>query len=179
VNDELDFTDDTDPDVPRGTSEPDPDVPRGTSEPAKRGRPRKAAARKAPAKKAADKSPKMGRPSNDDKLRESIEAQLMALGIGLAGLGVAMQNPALGLDGGSVMDHAEPIAQSLVEVAKQNKKVREYLEKGIEGTAWVGVVIAVGGLAKSIAENHSTPADGAEVAPAASSAFGGLRDAVR
>lgn len=109
----------------------------------------KAAAEKVP---AVAKSP--GRPSNDDKLQEALTQQLMMLGMTLAGAGVVTGSTALGADGASVMNHADPIAESLVNLAKSNPKVKAFLMSGVESAGWLGVAIAVGALAKDIAGNH-------------------------
>lgn len=114
-----------------------------------------------------------GRKSMDDKLKESLTTQLSALGMALSGAGVVSQNPALSADGVSVIEHAEPVAESLVQLAKTNPKVKAFLTQGVEASGWLGVAIAVGALAKDIAGNHmnAIPAEATDAGP---SRFDGL-----
>lgn len=96
-----------------------------------------------------------GRPSADDKLLETVTTQLEAIGFTLAAAGAVSGSAALGADGGSVMTHAEPIAQSLVNLAKTNPRVRAFLTSGVEATGWIGVAVAVGPLCRDIYTNHA------------------------
>jgi hypothetical protein len=60
----------------------------------------------------------------------------------------------LALDGFAVLNSAQPIADNLIEVAKQYPKMMITLEKVVEGSAIAGLVASVGGLVTAIGINH-------------------------
>lgn len=124
-----------------------------------------AAKETAPRPPAADRPAR--RPTNDEKLKEHVAAQISSIGMGLMGVSAATRNPVLGADGLTVMEHADALAESLVAVSKTNTRVRKMLESGVESSAWLGVLIAVGALTRDIVSNHAQPAavEGAPPAP--------------
>ena len=122
-----------------------------------------------------------GRPSGKDKRREAVADQLTSIGMALNGVGFVAGQPALAADGRAVLDHADNIAGALAELAETNPRVAKFIDGGVSGSAWIGVAIAVGGLARDIAANHlpePEPELAETVEPGAPSAFGGLADLV-
>lgn len=120
-----------------------------------------------PAKKAAapkrDRKPRgPGRPSNSEKRTQRLAEQISSIGLVLAGLGAVRQSEPLAADAESVMRHAEPIAEALSKLADENKTVAKYLDAGMTGSAWLGLVMAVGGLGVEIASNHGALSGGAD-----------------
>lgn len=90
--------------------------------------------------------PKVGRPNSIEKLERQLEDQLGAIAITLS-----LFSPR---DGQAILRRAAPVAHSLAKLADQNPRVRKLLEGGMTSSAWLGVVIAVGGLAAELAANH-------------------------
>jgi len=117
----------------------------GDTPPAKRGpgRPRK-----------DDTSPRKsrgpGKPSNKAKRTEAVAGQLTAIGMSLAGVAMVTGQPTLAADGESFATHADPIAESLAELAETNPRVARFIDTGVTGSAW----LAVGALGRDLATNH-------------------------
>lgn len=118
--------------------DPDP-VP----DPPKRGpgRPRKA---------AADPSPKVGRPSNADKLAKSLADQYVAVGTILTFFAPTA--------GRAMIEQSEQCAQSLASWAETNPKVRKALERVNTGAGAVSVLIAHAPIAVAIYADVTRPA---------------------
>lgn len=136
---------------------PDPTVTEsiGADDNATRPPAKKAAKKAAPRKPKRDTAPRSpGRPTTDEKLTEQVAEQLHALGFSIVGVGAVLGSDVTAADGAAVMDHAQPIAESLVNLSKQNASVRKFLQTGVEGSAWIGVGIAVAALGRDIATNH-------------------------
>lgn len=128
-------------------------------------------------KRTRKRSTTGGRPSGKDKRREAVADQLTSIGMALNGVGFVAGQPAIAADGRAVLDHAENIAQALAELAETNERVARFIDGGVSGSAWIGVAIAVGGLARDIAANHmpiEADALDPEAEPARTSAFDGL-----
>lgn len=79
-------------------------------------------------------APKVGRPSNSDKLAKSLADQYVALG--------AILSIFAPTAGATMIDRAEPCAQSLASWAEANPKVRKALERVNTGAGAVSVLIA-------------------------------------
>lgn len=124
----------TDPFI-HGTNEPAPDAarrggrPRGaTTDPrikaatdARKGKPEPA-----PEPPPAARQP--GRPSNDDKLRQSLAQMHGAAGMTLTTLGVVvLRQPRMAAAGAAMVEQADACADALVKWAAVNPKVRKYL----------------------------------------------------
>lgn len=77
---------------------------------------------------------KVGRPSNTDKLAKSLADQYVALG--------AILSIFAPTAGATMIDRAEPCAQSLASWAETNPKVRKALERVNTGAGAVSVLIA-------------------------------------
>jgi len=126
-----------------------------------------------PAKAAAvtrDRAPrKAGKPSTKEALQESIAAQLVAVGIGVSGVGLMVGNQTVGRDGVIVVEHAEDLASALAELAQTNDSIKRALEAGVAGTGWLGVITAAGTMTWAIVQNHAQA--GEPVEPPAPSAF--------
>lgn len=110
-----------------------------------------------PEKSTAGRPP--GRPSNIDKLADSLTAQFA----GLAML-VFPFDPAIGT---VLLEDAPAHGAALAELAKSNPKIRRLLEGGITGSAWVGVAVAFGSTGVKInGVMRQRAAERAEPAPA-------------
>lgn len=125
--------------APAELAEPAPDAPPAEPKPKRTRKPR---------------STTGGRPSGKDKRREQVADQLTSIGMALNGVGFVAGQPALAADGRAVLDHADNIATALAELAETNPRVAKFIDGGVSGSAWIGVAIAVGGLARDIAANH-------------------------
>lgn len=89
---------------------------------------------------------KPGRPSNAEKRVEKLGDSLREIG-----LSVAIIYPA---DGVLIAERADSVAEAFGTLAEENEAVRRWLDRGIQGSAWVGVVMAVAPIALGIAANH-------------------------
>jgi hypothetical protein len=87
-------------------------------------------------------------------------AELLTLGGMMAGLA----NP---IDGLIITNNADQLASALAKLAEENEQVRKVLTSLVTGSAWGGVLLAVGSIALPIAANHgiSVPAGDAMLAP--------------
>lgn len=99
---------------------------------------------KVTAPQRADRKPKTGR-------KKSLKRPLTDL-ITSVGTGVAILNQA---DGIAIINGAEPLADALNNVAKDNDAVYRNLERMVTGSAWGGVFMALGGILLPIAANHN------------------------
>lgn len=103
------------------------------------GRPRGSRTRKpkgdsAPRTARAERGP--GRPSNIDKLTEQLATLFTEMGA------IAfVVNPAVGA---IIIEDAQSNAQALARVAATNDRVRRMLSGGVNGSAWIGLLIAFG-----------------------------------
>lgn len=59
-----------------------------------------------------------------------------------------------GVCGNAISDGAGELGSALETLARENPKVRAFLEGGVEGTAWIGVAFAVAGIAIPIVNAH-------------------------
>lgn len=116
--------------------------------------PKASASRKKPAtgkRPPRDTAPKVsrgpGRPSTRDVRERKLAENLTAIGL----LVSVTVHPA---DGLAVVEHAAGIAKSFAVLADENARVARMLDGAMEGSAWFGVVAAVGGLVVTIAANH-------------------------
>lgn len=126
-------------------------------------------------KRTRKRSTTGGRPNGKDKRREAVADQLTSIGMALSGIALVSGQPALAADGRAVLDHSDNIATALAELAETNQRVAKFIDGGVTGSAWLGVAIAVGGLARDIAANHMpVEADAVEAPEDRSSALSGL-----
>ena len=145
---------------------PDPVAAEPVTPPAKKAPAKKAPAKKAPARRqlrqdmrevAAEAAPPKGagRPGNKAQLVEKLTAQLVSLSVAFGGIGIVTGNPAWSADGVSVSRNAHDIAEALADVAETNPAVRKALESTVTGSAWFGLIVALGTLAGEMAANHN------------------------
>ena len=57
-------------------------------------------------------------------------------------------------DGATILESSEELAESWANLAAQNAKVRENIERILTGGAWSAVIMAHGSVAVRIAQNH-------------------------
>lgn len=71
-----------------------------------------------------------------------------------AGIAVSLQVAGQGADAAIVAQQAEPMAAAWGDLARQNAKVKEILERIVSGGAWGAVFLATASVAIPIAQNH-------------------------
>jgi hypothetical protein len=88
---------------------------------------------------------------------------MVGVGTTIALGGKARGNEKVARDGLLIIEHSEPIAKALDQLCAENPKVKKAIEKMLEGSAWGGVVFAVGALGFAIAENHGVSLNPAQL----------------
>jgi hypothetical protein len=102
-----------------------------------------------------DQAPKRPKQTAKQKrIADGLTGLLGTTGMALVTASKVSGKQVLALDGFAVLNSAQPIADNLIEVAKQYPKMMFALEKVVEGSAIAGLVGAVGGLATAIGLNH-------------------------
>ena len=120
----------------------------GTAPKRGRGRPR-GSGKSAPTAPGADRPPKtraVGRPTVAAKLEVALGAELAAVA-----KVVGVVSP---VDGVTILSHAPDVAEAFARLAEQNPRVKKLLTAGTTGSAWLGVVVAVGAMGLELAGNH-------------------------
>lgn len=130
-----------------GVNEPATPPPPPPSSPAKKTTAKKTTAKKTAGTRKDAKPRQPGRPTNDQKLTEKLVEFYSVIGAALA---LVNTDDAL-----VVLDNAERCAESLVRLSNEYPAVRRVLERGAEGGAIFGVLIAHGGVLYKIAANHN------------------------
>lgn len=68
---------------------------------------------------------------------------------------IAMVVSAFNVDDGMVIaNNSESLAKAWADLAREDKRVKEAIEKMMKGSAWSGVIFATGSVAVAIAGNH-------------------------
>lgn len=87
-------------------------------------------------------------------LKPRLQETIGAVGLGVTALGGMAGNPRVAFDGAVVLDRAEPLAEALDALAKENPRVRKTLEMVLASSAWSGVAVASAGIVIPILANH-------------------------
>lgn len=85
---------------------------------------------------------------------------LGSIGGGLVVLAVTRNNDKLKADGMVLIVHAEPLAEKLVDCAKENEQVYKVLTFLMTSSVWGALIVELAGIAMAIASNHGVGVPG-------------------
>lgn len=134
--------------VAEARAEANPDAAKDTT-------PRTPSGRKSRAKPGATKGgarPGAGRPAGgrNGAPTGQLDKRLAEL-FGMIGLATFAVNQA---DGAAIIEHSEPIAKALQQLAKENPAVARFLNGLLQSSAWGGVIMATAPLVLKLCANH-------------------------
>jgi hypothetical protein len=88
------------------------------------------------------------------KLQDQLKDSIASMGGGLLIFGMARQSETLQADSMVLIQHAEPLAAKLTDVARENEAVYKALSFLMSSSVYGAILVEVAGIAMAIAANH-------------------------
>jgi len=94
------------------------------------------------------------------KLQGQLKDALGSLGGGIIVLATVRQNDKLKADGMVMIMHAEPLAEKLIDCARENEQVYKVLAFLMSSSVWGALVVELAGITMAMASNHGVNVPG-------------------